>query len=99
MAIDTRPEHQSDQLTPEEAGSSLRPAKRRQRLRAVGKFLITLGLLTIGFVVYEYWGTGFITQRAQNSLRASVVTHGLIQYSLPDERGVIKQEGRPIRGK
>jgi sortase A len=100
MAIDTRPGQQSDQLSPEETGAtSRRSAKRRQRYHAVGKYLITLGLLTIGFVVYEYWGTGYLTQRAQNSLRASVATHGLIHYSVPDERGIIKKEARPIRGK
>jgi sortase A len=99
MAIDTRPEQQSDQLSPEETGATSRRSRRRRRYHAVGKYLITLGLLTIGFVVYEYWGTGYLTQRAQNSLRASVVTHGLIHYSVPDERGIIKKESRPIRGK
>src|SRR6266480_845642 len=100
MAIDTKPEERDDQIIPEGTrATSRRSAKRRQRFQTIGKYLITLGLLTVGFVVYEYWGTGYLTQRAQNSLRATVATHGLVQYSVPDEHGVIKQERRPIRGK
>jgi sortase A len=100
MAIDTRPEEQSDQAISEARRMAKeRSDKRRQWYRTIGKYLITLGLLTIGFVVYEYWGTGYLTQRAQNSLRAGVATHGLVHYSVPDQFGVIKQERRPIRGK
>jgi sortase A len=99
MAIDTRPEQQRDQSAPGVTRAIRRATRRRQRYRTVGKYLVTLGLLTLGFVVYEYWGTGYLTQRAQNGLRATVANHGFIQYSLPDDRGTIEPERRPIRGK
>jgi sortase A len=37
-------------------------------LGIIGKLMITVGLLMLGFVVYQLWGTGIKTQQAQNEL-------------------------------
>ena len=34
----------------------------------IGKLMITIGLLMLGFVAYQLWGTGIKTQQAQNEL-------------------------------
>ncbi len=97
MSIETKPEEQAESPPPVPARMSTRVAsRRRQRFRTLGAYLIVLGLLTVGFVIFEYWGTSYLTQRAQNHLRASAVAHGLIKYSVPDPQGVIKEERRPI---
>jgi sortase A len=36
--------------------------------RGLGQLLITLGLVTLLFVAYELWGTGFYTQQQQHKL-------------------------------
>jgi sortase A len=40
----------------------------RRGIAAVGRTLITLGLLILLFVAYQLWGTGIITARAQDDL-------------------------------
>ena len=37
-------------------------------LGAVGRFCISLGVLTLLFVAYQLWGTGILTAQAQNAL-------------------------------
>jgi sortase A len=37
-------------------------------LGVIGKLMITVGLLMLGFVVYQLWGTGIKTQQAQREL-------------------------------
>ncbi len=37
-------------------------------LGAIGRFCISLGLLTLLFVAYQLWGTGILTAQAQNDL-------------------------------
>ena len=39
-------------------------------LRRIGQSLITLGFLTLLFVVYQLWGTGFLTDRYQEGLES-----------------------------
>src|SRR3954449_6332008 len=41
----------------------------RQVLGAVGRALVTVGLLLLLFVAYQLWGTGLYTAQAQNDLR------------------------------
>lgn len=40
----------------------------RTAVGALGRVLIVVGLLILGFVAYELWGTGIYTARAQNQL-------------------------------
>src|SRR5436305_4676337 len=41
----------------------------RRTLGGAGRTLITVGLLILGFVAYQLWGTGLITARAQHRLK------------------------------
>jgi sortase A len=41
----------------------------RRAIAAIGRTLVTLGLLILLFVSYELWGTGIFTARAQSSLK------------------------------
>src|SRR5258708_4185547 len=41
----------------------------RQVLGAVGRTLVTVGLLLLLFVAYQLWGTGLYTAQAQNDLQ------------------------------
>jgi sortase A len=41
----------------------------RRTVAAIGRILVTLGLLTLLFVAYELWGTGFFTARSQTHLK------------------------------
>jgi sortase A len=41
----------------------------RRSIAAVGRVLVTLGLLILLFVGYQLWGTGIFTARAQSDLR------------------------------
>ena len=40
----------------------------RRTIAAIGRTLVTLGLLILLFVTYELWGTGIFTARAQSDL-------------------------------
>lgn len=64
--------------TAEDAPSGATPGPRRSRpkglalarvLGAVGRTFIAAGLIILLFVVYQLWGTGVITARAQDDLR------------------------------
>jgi sortase A len=41
----------------------------RRTIAAIGRTLVTVGLLILLFVTYELWGTGIFTARAQSSLK------------------------------
>ncbi|MDQ1511282.1 MAG: sortase [Actinomycetota bacterium] len=41
----------------------------RRTIAAIGRTLVTLGLLILLFVSYELWGTGIFTARAQSNLK------------------------------
>ena len=41
----------------------------RRTVAAIGRLLVTLGLLILLFVTYELWGTGIFTARAQTHLK------------------------------
>ena len=42
----------------------------RRAIAAIGRMLVTLGLLILLFVAYELWGTGIFTARAQTNLKS-----------------------------
>jgi sortase A len=42
----------------------------RRTIAAIGRTLVTLGLLILLFVAYQLWGTGIFTARAQSSLKS-----------------------------
>jgi sortase A len=42
----------------------------RRTIAAIGRTLVTVGLLILLFVTYELWGTGIFTARAQSDLKA-----------------------------
>jgi sortase A len=52
-------------------------------MRGAGKTLITAGVLVLLFVAYELWGTGVITQRAQDGLRQEIDRDGLALAPIP----------------
>ena len=52
-------------------------------MRGTGKTLITLGVLVLLFVAYELWGTGLITERAQDQLREDIAQDGLALAPIP----------------
>ena len=41
----------------------------RRTIAAIGRALVTIGLLILLFVVYTLWGTGIFTARAQAQLK------------------------------
>jgi sortase A len=104
LSIDTKPEaagpeQEGTQPRDEPRLTSRRVIKRRRRLRAIGTYFVMLGILTIGFVAYEYFGTSYLTQRAQASLRHHAEAHGYIQYGgVPDDRTVVKAHPKIFRG-
>jgi sortase A len=42
----------------------------RRAIAAIGRALITIGLLILLFVAFQLWGTGIVTARAQRDMRA-----------------------------
>ena len=42
----------------------------RRAIAAVGRALVTVGLLILLFVAFQLWGTGIVTARAQDDMRA-----------------------------
>ena len=47
------------------------PCRRvRRAIAAIGRTLVTVGLLILLFVAYQLWGTGIFTARAQDDLRS-----------------------------
>jgi len=43
----------------------------RRTIAAIGRTLVTLGLLILLFVAYQLWGTGIFTARAQHKLKSA----------------------------
>ncbi|MFM7093679.1 MAG: sortase, partial [Actinomycetota bacterium] len=59
-------------------------------LGVVGRTFITAGLLLLGLVAYQLWGTGLEQSRAQNRLRDEFAT---LVASPPTTTGTATQEG------
>ena len=54
---------------PEAAGPASTLVPVRRTIAAIGRTLVTLGLLILLFVAYQLWGTGIYTARAQEPLK------------------------------
>jgi sortase A len=67
----------------------------RRTVAAIGRLLVTLGLLTLLFVAYELWGTGFFTARAQSNLKSQFQE----QLKEVHESPTIKVPSKPSTGK
>ena len=52
---------------------------------AVGRFMMRAGVLVLLFVVYQLWGTGLTTQRAQNDLESQFEAQLATTTTLPAE--------------
>jgi sortase A len=65
----------------------------RRTIAAVGRMLVTLGLLILLFVTYELWGTGIFTARAQTHLK-SQFQHELAQLHRQDNPVVTVPPGK-----
>ena len=52
---------------PKITASTIHPVRRA--IAGIGRTLVTLGLLILLFVVYQLWGTGIFTARAQENLK------------------------------
>jgi sortase A len=65
-------------------------------LWGLAETLITLGVISILFVAYEYWGTSYLTSRSQAHLRHVAGTQGFVDYQLPS--GTPSQVVRPGGG-
>src|SRR5689334_19350869 len=54
----------------DEANSRRYPRAVRRTIAAIGRTLVTLGLLILLFVAYQLWGTGIYTAQAQDRLKS-----------------------------
>ncbi len=75
--------------------SRAKRTRRRRTLRAIGNALLSFGMLLAAFTVYELWGTGLVTARAQSQLRDDVALHGFADYFLASDEN---PRPRPIPG-
>ncbi len=55
----------------------------RRTLGGAGRTLITVGLLILGFVAYQLWGTGLITAREQRRLRHEFAAELAREHGVP----------------
>jgi sortase A len=62
----------------------------RRSIAAIGRTLVTLGLLILLFVAYQLWGTGIFTARAQTTLKQDFQKQ-LQQYDEQDTVGPIRR--------
>lgn len=54
----------------------LRLRARRRARRRLGLSLVVVGLVLLGAVAYQLWGTGIVTSRAQAAFRKEIAAHG-----------------------
>jgi sortase A len=54
----------------------LRLRARRRARRRLGLSLVVVGLVLLGAVAYQLWGTGVVTSRAQAAFRKEIAAHG-----------------------
>ena len=72
----------------------------RRTIAAIGRTLVTLGLLILLFVTYELWGTGIFTARAQSDLKHKFAqqlaqVHDNPTLSAPTTPTTATKPGRP----
>ncbi len=66
----------------------------RRAIAGIGRTLVTLGLLILLFVVYQLWGTGIFTARAQETLKKQL-TAQLAQSDENDTVGPVPTTVKP----
>jgi sortase A len=70
----------------------------RRAIAGIGRTLVTLGLLILLFVVYQLWGTGIFTARAQERLKSDFQKH-IAQVDEGDTVGpvptTVRKPGQP----
>jgi sortase A len=54
----------------------LRLRARQRARRRLGLSLVVAGLVLLGAVAYQLWGTGVVTSRAQGAFRKEIAAHG-----------------------
>jgi sortase A len=75
----------------------------RRTIAAIGRALVTVGLLILLFVTYELWGTGIFTARAQHRLKhqfeqeLQAVQHDNPVITTPTTRPRDGKDGKPRR--
>jgi sortase A len=81
MAVTTEP----DRTAGFAPGRSRTAARRRRRnRRVIGLLLVAGGVLLVGYVAYQYWGTSWIASRAQHRLRNEITQKGFQDYQVGD---------------
>jgi sortase A len=68
----------------------------RRGIAGIGRALVTVGILLLLFVVYQLWGTGVFTARAQDHLKTEFRQH--LQADENDTVGPLPTSKRPASG-
>jgi sortase A len=92
MAITTEPDRTLD-FDPQRSRTGRR---RRRRWRVIGSLLLAGGLLLVGYVAYQYWGTSWIASRAQQRLRSEITQRGFQDYQVGAPQGASEESLRPV---
>jgi sortase A len=79
MAVTTEPNRTVD-FAPQRSRIGAR--RRRRNRRVIGLLLVAGGLLLVGYVAYQYWGTSWIASRAQHRLRNEITQKGFQDYQV-----------------
>jgi sortase A len=70
--------------------------RRRRNRRLVGLVLLLGGVALIGYVGWQYWGTSWVTSRAQHHLRNDVERQGFVDYQVGTSAQAAATETRPV---
>jgi sortase A len=79
MAVTTEPDRTAG-FAPERSRTATR--RRRRNRRVIGLLLVAGGLLLVGYVAYQYWGTSWIASRSQHRLRNEITQKGFQDYQV-----------------
>jgi sortase A len=79
MAVTTEPD-QTVGFDPLRSRTATR--RRRRWRRGIGSLLVAGGVLLVGYVAYQYWGTNWIASRSQNRLRSEIAQKGFQDYQV-----------------
>jgi sortase A len=93
MAVTTEPERSTFGFEPERGRVATRARRRKWRL--LGLLLLVGGVSLVGYVAYQYFGTNWITSRAQHRLRNEITQKGFQDYQTGAE-GTGQDAIRPV---
>jgi sortase A len=93
MAVTTEP-HRTLGFDPERSRTAVR--LRRRKWRLLGLLLLVGGVALVGYVAYQYFGTNWITSRAQHRLRNEISQKGFQDYQVGTPQGAGKDSLRPV---